>query len=443
MSVTGFYIGHGVEARHFLLSGFIDKTLEKGKVILFTRKDINSPFLDYYVNNLDVEIVSINDISPNKSSVIIGRIIRALRNSRKRLNKISIYSHFGGTTNKIRKYDFLTGNYLIHSIIDFFARPLLTFLNYNSILEKIVLDSKIDHLCILEYGQTMNNALGSVCSKNNISVDIFINTLKTVFINDFIPFKFDRLFCWSLSQATLYKNANPNIKSSAFKVTGSPFHSFLRNKDPENSLRVFEKYKLDQSRPIVVYPLIYEKVYSGEHLIIEKINTFFNSIKEENRPQLVLRRNPFEESNILVDYLSEFENVIIFDNFWERNKSQNWSIQAKEGEMEWKVLLHECSLLISFPSMSIVESIICSTPVINIGFEENGYENKKLSNIIHAPFIKEFEKSDFVEQCLNFEKFKEVALTFLQIKNKIEREEIFTSLEIFISDLTPFEFNQK
>ena len=93
--------------------------------------------------------------------------------------------------------------------------------------------------------------------------------------------------------------------------------------------------------------------------------------------------------------------------------------------------------------MSIIESIICSTPVINIGFGEDGLENKRLSNIIHAPFIKEFEKSDFVEQCLNFDKFQEVFLTFLHIKNKIEREKISASLEISISDLTPFEFNQK
>jgi hypothetical protein len=438
MSITGFYIGHGVEARHFLLSGLVDKALEKGKVVLFTRKKINSPFLDYYVNNLDVETVSVNDISPNKSSVFIGGIIRALRNSRKRLNKVSIYSHFGGATNKIRKYDFLTGNDFIHYIIDFFARPLLTYLNYNSIIDKVVLDSKIDHLCILEYGQTMNNALASVCSKNNISIHVFVNTLKTVFINDFIPFKFDRLFCWSFSQATLYKSANPNLKSSAFKVTGSPFHSFLKEEDFENSQRVLEKYNLDSSRPIVVYPLIYEKVYSGEHLIIEKINMFFNSIKEENRPQLVLRRNPFEESSFLVDYVNEFENVIVFDHFWERNKNQNWSIQSKEGEMEWKALLHKCSLMISYPSMSIIESIICSTPVINIGFGENGSENKKLSHLVHAPFIKQFEKSAFVEQCLTFYDFKEKITPFLNYKNQILSEDISNSIGISNSNLAFF-----
>ena len=114
---------------------------------------------------------------------------------------------------------------------------------------------------------------------------------------------------------------------------------------------------------------------------------FFNSIKEENRPQLVLRRNPFEESSFLVDYVNEFENVIVFDHFWERNKNQNWSIQSKEGEMEWKALLHKCSLMISYPSMSIVESIICSTPVINIGFGENGSENKKFIAYCSCPLL--------------------------------------------------------
>ena len=58
--------------------------------------------------------------------------------------------------------------------------------------------------------------------------------------------------------------------------------------------------------------------------------------------------------------------------------------------------------------MGIIESIICSTPVINIGFGEDGLENKKLSHIVHAPFIKEFENTDFVEQCLTFDSFKKI-----------------------------------
>ena len=92
-----------------------------------------------------------------------------------------------------------------------------------------VLESEIEHIYILEYGKSINNSLASVCVKNKINVHIFINTLKTLFINDFIPFNLYRLFCWNSTQFKLFKRLNPALKSSVFNNFGSPFHVFLRN----------------------------------------------------------------------------------------------------------------------------------------------------------------------------------------------------------------------
>ena len=438
MPKIGFYIDHGIEARHFLLSGLISLITEKYSVVIFINKKINSVFLNDYLSDINVEIVKLKDIPQNKLPRFIMSFVRAFRNSRKRFNNIKIFSHFGGVSNSLRWYDFLTGNYIINYTLDYLARPLLTYLNYNSYLEKKVLESEIGHIYILEYGKSINNSLASVCVKNKIKVHVFINTLKTLFINDFIPFNLNRLFCWNSNQSKLFKRLNPALKSSVFNNFGSPFHVFLRNIAPDYVKKVLEKYKLDESRPIIIYPLIFEEIYSEEHLVIEKINTFFNSFKKENRPQLALRRNPFEENSSLVEYVKNFENIVVFDHFWERNKRLNWSIQAKEGELEWKALLHISSLMISYPSMGIIESIVCSTPVINIGFGEDGFENKKLSHIVHAPFIKEFENSDFVQQCLTFDSFKEKFKQLINYKKQISSEKISNSIDISKSDLTSF-----
>ena len=224
MRKIGFYIDHGVEARHFFLSGLISLLSEKYNVVIFINKKINSIYLNEYLSDINVEIIKLKDIPQNKFPKFVLSVVRAFRNSRKRFNNIKIFSHFGGLSNSLRWNDFLTGNYIINFLLDYLARPLLTYLNYNSYLEKKVLESEIEHIYILEYGKSINNSLASVCVKNKINLHIFINTLKTLFINDFIPFNLNRLFCWNSTQSKLFKSLNPALKSSVFNNFGSPFH---------------------------------------------------------------------------------------------------------------------------------------------------------------------------------------------------------------------------
>ena len=375
MKKIGFFIAHGVEARYFILSGIIEAIKTSNKVVVFVSNTINSSFLNEYVSLYNIEVVKIPIINKSNKAKYVDRFARFLRNSRRRLNGVKIYSHFGNISNRKRILDFVFGNIFVHIFFDFFLRKLSIQFNHNKELEELLLKNKINEFYMLEYNNQVNNAIGSVCSKNKIKTHLFLNTLKTVFINDFIPYRIYRLHTWNNFQKKIYSDANPNISSQAFIASGSPFHTFLRNIDEKNIKVTKDKYQLEISRPIILYPLIYEKVYSNEHLIIEKINTFFNTFSKETRPQLVLRQNPFQENDFLLKYVQNFSNVIIADNFWERNATLNWSIQSIKGELEWKALLQVANLMISYPSMSIVECIGVGTPVLNIGFDHKGFEN--------------------------------------------------------------------
>lgn len=438
MSKIGFYIGHGVEVRHFLLSGFIEFVKQKNQVVLLIRENIDSPFFDEYIKEFEIDVIRLPSLKPNKTSVFLAQLTRSFRNSRKKLTANKIYSHFESSNNNRGLLDFVKGNLIVHKILDYIMGPFFAKINFNQAVEKILLYSKIDHLYLLEYSHPVNKVLGSVCSKHKIKVHILLNSLKTIFIDDFISFKIHRLHAWSDTQRELFDQANPNLETLIFKDSGSPFHTFLRSIDADNVNRVLEKYHLDTSRPIIVYPLIYEQVFSKEHLIVEMMDSFFNSLKKENRPQLILRRNPFEEKSFLIDSVKSLDNVILFNHYWERNRNQNWSIQSIEGEMEWKALLQISTLMISYPSMSVVESINCGTPVMNVGFDENGFENTDLSHIIHAPFIKQFEKSDYVTQCLTFNDFKNKYYLFSHLKKTMPTNKISCSLNLSLSEISIF-----
>jgi len=438
MSKIGFYIGHGVEVRYFLLSGFTEFVRQQNQVVLLIRENIDSLFFDEYIKEFKVDVIRLPVIKPNKTSIFLAQLIRSFRNSRKRLTKNKIYSHLDSSNDDSGLLDFVKGNLIVHKVLDFIMRPFFEKLNFNQAVEKILLHSKIDHLYLLEYSHPFNKVLGSICSKHKIKVHILLNSLKTIFIDDFISFKIHRLHTWSDTQRKLFIQANPSLETLIFKDSGSPFHTFLRSIDAENVNRVLEKYHLDTSRPIIVYPLIYEQIFSKEHLIIKMIGSFFNSFKKDNRPQLILRRNPFEEKSFVIDAVKSMDNLILFDHCWERDRDQNWSIQSIQGEMEWKALLQISTLLVSYPSMSVLESINCGTPVINIGFDENGFENTDLAHIIHAPFIKQFEKSDYVTQCLTFNDFKNKFYLFNHLKKTMPTNKISSSLNLCQSEINIF-----
>jgi hypothetical protein len=89
-------------------------------------------------------------------------------------------------------------------------------------------------------------------------------------------------------------------------------------------------------------------------------------------------------------------------------------------------------------SLATIDSILCGTPVINIGFDGEGNYNSELEYLIESDFAKEFEQSEYVKPAKNLSAFNEVLKKMLEIKLKVKRTQIQDSLNLFISDISTF-----
>jgi hypothetical protein len=434
-SKIGFYINHGLEVRYYLLSGLLDLCRKDYEVCFYTNSINSKVLIDYTLKyKVEVKVLPIHKIPKPKFEAYL----RSFTNARKRANNVEIYNHFGALPPK-RFYDFLLKVPLLSLMGNYFFRKLSLWYYKNEELLSFFKTEKLARLYQLQYDSILLKIVGVNASLSGAKVDVFINTLKTVFIDDFIVFKINRLYSWSIIQNKLFQQANKGINESVFLPLGSPYHNFLRNKDDKAQQKMITKYNLDITRPIVIYSLINEKVYKNEHLIIELICNYFNdNFENHNRPQIVIRRNPFEQDSEHINYLKSLPCTIVADHFWERNEKEEWSIQAEEGEVEWRALLQLASVSMNIPSMATIDSLMCGTPVVNLNFNHLGEFNNELSFIIESPYSKYFEGSKFVFSINNINELNSLTDDYLFTKSNNNSNNILQSLDISKSTLEKF-----
>ena len=101
-----FYIGHGVEVRYFLLSGIVQELENRNiQCCLLLRKEIISPVLDEYIYKYNIKTIYLTFTNEDIVPSSFENYFRSIRNARKRIKNIPIYSHFAGNLGNPRKYD--------------------------------------------------------------------------------------------------------------------------------------------------------------------------------------------------------------------------------------------------------------------------------------------------------------------------------------------------
>jgi hypothetical protein len=429
------YIRHGVEVRYFLLSGLADQLKKENNVYLVC-DDITSENFKGYLNIYNFKILNIPKFEPNK--ITYEKYVRSFTNARKRVKNKETYSHFGSINKEPKWFDWIFKFDLINKAIEKIIINLFESSYQNKLVKSFLIENKIDKIYYLEYNDSKIKTIANTANNIGIENFILINTLKTIFINDFITFKISKLFSWNEQQNKLFIEANTNKKINVFVSKGSPYHCFLRTVDLDNQNKVKIKYNLPKNRKIILYSLINEKVYENEYLIIEKINNLINECFEVEKPLLLIRRNPFEENTEILEKLKHLNNVVVMDHFWERNAEKEWTLQSYQGELEWRAILQIASLSMNIPSMATIDSLMCGTPVLNIGFDENGGVNNKLNHIIFSPFNLEFEKSEFVSTVYDFNTFEFKIIDSLKFKNLNNIGTIQNSISISKSEISSF-----
>lgn len=396
----GVLVNHGVELRHFVLSGLVDAYRNKGEeVVLLLTKDFNSPFFNEYIEKYKLETRLLSKTLVEYPASKWESRLRSLRDARKRLLNEPLYSHFLKTTKSDKRLEFISRNSPVYKLFHTYGLRKIQdhYLTDESI--DAITELKLNKVIMLEYGSAIKSLFGLGANHLNIECEVYLNTLKTIYINDFLAFKPSKLFCWTKHHEDSYYQSNWYYPKNYVRPLGSPFHTFLRKKSESEIQQVCNKYRIEENRPLVLYSLIFEKVYRREYLIIEKIYNYFQEqYGEEERPQLAIRRNPFEEEDAGVCYLKQkCPKLIVCDHYWERNASKKWSLQSIQGEVEWKALLYRANLLLNIPSMSTIDAMMTETKTGNIYFDDKGNYNNQVQHILESPFSLLFAKNDFVQ----------------------------------------------
>lgn len=435
-----FYISQGVEVRYFLLSGLTDLLKANSEVALLIDENNDSPILKKYIKQFDIETIVLPLQQFNINIWKYESYIRTMRNARKRVDNSPIFKHFGGNANQSKWYDKLLGNRISSKIFEKAFRFFLRRHYKNNGLQQFLKDNNTSAIHFVENGWKYHVSLGINSNLLNIPVHLHVNSLKTFFVNDFVFFNVNKFYAWNQSQQKLFAHSNSGISDDAFINAGSLYHNFLMTTPTESEIQLLKgKYQIASDKKIILYSLIFEKVYESEYILLKQIDEYLSqNFDESHRPIVVVRRNPFEESQLHIDEIRKCKNVVVADHYWERNAEKSWSIQDLEGENEWRIFLNMAICSLNITSMSTVDSIVCGTPVLNIGFDTSGNYNQQLDFLIKSPFANEFEKSRFVETAKTFEEFKMQISRFMNIKDHTQRTEVQHSLEITLPMLNSF-----
>lgn len=441
MRTFAFLINHGVEVRHFLLSGLIDELRTRHQVVILLRAETNSPALNHYIETYQVPVVQLPYASDLRKRHRNEHYLSKIRKARKARLGIGNYHNFRNENESASWKNTLMGNkfsfWFAHQIwapalqTHYKSEPVVNFLNQQNITDLVLLD----------YNSPFQLMHGFSANEAGIQVHIVMNTLKTYFTNDYLPFQFKRLYAWDAEQQQLFQKSNPQWPAERVVNGGNPYYSFFLNARFRNEEQELEnRYPELKERDCIVYSLIYEKMFDGEYELLLQLNdVLVASFPENTRPVVVIRRNPFEETDTLVKKLKQLPTMYVTGHYWERDVSKEWSIQELQGEREWKWILSKAVLCMNIPSMAGYESILSGTPVLNIGFDADGNPSVQLKQFTEAPFMRSFNQSQFIEVCTSRSELQRILPDWLRLKRNSDIETIRNS--IAFTPFTPASFD--
>jgi len=435
-----FLINHGVEVRHFILSGLLQQVQATNDACILVRQEINSPALNEYISQYHVEAVRLPFSSNLKKRHRLEAYITAIRKARKRLKGLGNFHNFQKENRGISIRDrILSFPLFVHFAMYVGIKKLRQHYTQTDVVD-FLQQQHITDLVLLEYNSPLLLLFGFSANHANMKVHVVMNTLKTFFVNDFIPFSLHRFYAWNMEQTKLFQQSNPHQNKENIVCGGNPYYAFFVNSMFDAEVENVQlKYPALHGKKWIVYSLIYEKMFANEYALLEILNnTITELFTKEQRPCLLIRRNPFEEKSELIEKLARLENVIIADHLWERDSEKEWSIQYIQGEKEWKLFLQQAALCMNIPSMAGYEAIISGTPVLNIGFDADGMPSVELEHFTKAPFMKDVNQSEFIQVCTTTDMLKKELPIWLNKKNEQRKEYIRSSLDFILFDCKDF-----
>lgn len=383
--VFGIVVLHGFETKNFFASGLYEKLSEEYKVVVLRQNFPTKNFIEY-IDKYNLDVVELDQQVAKKRLRSEALFLASMR-ARQRINNVENFNYFK-TDRERRISDYILGSRLLHDIFGMRAKVDVSKYYYDNNLEEIYHTQGITDLIIAGYSSPESIALATTAIRNGRNVWLVINSWKDFYVNGLIPFTPTKTFVWSQQMKEQLLLLNSHISSSDVIVSGNPsFDRFFKFKPLRTKAYYGEKYNFNPKRPLILYSMISPKAYEYEKESIELINQKLVVLypDEIQRPVIVLRRNPIDETFVDETYFSD-NNVRYADNYFEGNYENAVFVQLNEGEKEWMDLLYHADINMNVASTVTLEALMMKTPVINIEFDAKGGRNEQLGRYAEAPF---------------------------------------------------------
>lgn len=386
-----FLLYHGIEVRHFLLSGLADQLKDAGHdIVILKKEEITSPVFNEYLDRYNLKVIELPSTFFPKKRTRLEELFSSIRKARLRLKKIGNFQH--EAQNKTSNYwkDIVLGNNIIYKIMRWLVLKKISSFYHDKGLQDFLAKHNLTDIFFLGYSAIEKITIAESAKRLNIELWITINTWKNLYINDFVPFIPKGVFLWSDTMLKEYLICNDHIPRNNFFVAGNLAFDRFNFFTPVNSEHHYrEKYNLPEESPIILFSLIFKKMYADEHKVAELIHSeIINIFGNSTCPTVLIRRNPFEREGDLEDWNQELPLLRWADHGWERDEANGWSIQSILGEEEWVDLLHYSKVNINIASLVSLEALMLNTHVINIGFGADGQENEIPMRFANSPYYK-------------------------------------------------------
>jgi hypothetical protein len=239
--------------------------------------------------------------------------------------------------------------------------------------------------------------------KRGVRVVSFIFSWDNITSQGRIMPKYDHLMTWNNESKNLIDKYYGVDYSDKLSITGTPQfdHYFKEYYQPDLSREEFcNLYSLDPNRPIVLYSTGMPHHMPGEPIIVKRIvEVFDRDFKEENRPQLILRVYPKDNTNRF-EPLRSLENLVFQDPKWD----MQLLLPSAEAKYILKQTILNVDLGINIASTITLELLMFEKKVLNIGFTP---QYRKMDDV--EQMISEKEKLIYTPKQLMMVSFKDNA----------------------------------
>jgi len=389
-SGIGLLVRYGVEVRLFLNEA--TRAIVDGATVFHTVRESRN--LSEYAEEFGVQLCLLRGLREKHDRWT--EFFGGSRRARNRLKGKQSYGLYRSSRDTREMVDYLKGNWLTFRFLHLMKTRTLRRLACRRLMKRIA-DARIGEMWFSGYSSAANLSMAVSAKAAGCRTVCYINSWKDHYIDDHVPSVFDELRVWSGHMKEQYLSANGHLARGQVSVAGNPRLAALRAHRPVQPCEAYcSKYSIEADR-FILYSAVNPRDYDREPEVVEMIIRTLRAAAPQRPLGILVKSNPMDPAPQRWDHLAAYGNVGIMRADWEWSRDEDFNVPSMESDREWFDLLHHCECTMNIASTVAVESLVCSKPVITIGFDHSGDESVTCLRTARSPFYRPLlERPDVV-----------------------------------------------